>query len=510
MASAETNRIAKNTVYLYIRQGVSMLISFFTVSVTLKVLGVTDYGINSVVAGAVTMFNFLTGAMGVGNQRFFSFYLGNGDYAKLKRIFGGTLTIYLILIVVFLILGESIGLWFVKEKLVIPSHRLDAAIWLYQLGLAGLCVNLLLPPYLGLITAHEDMGIYAKMTIWESIARLVTLYLLVILPFDKLIVYGSIGFCITIITETIYIIYCRRKYPECHTTPIWDKAILKELVGFNFWNLFGNFGWMIKNQGTAFVLNLFLGPAVNAAHQIASSVRTYSGIFSNGFTTALNPQITKSYASGNYEHMFKISFSGAKLTYMLLGMVIIPAIFNIGLVLDLWLPEVPEYAVVFCQILLVETLIDQVGYLFNTITQATGKVKTFQLLIGMFGFLNLPVSFIALKLGASPEWVFIISVFFQICVNAVRIGFIRKVDKNAIKRCFTQCLLPCFYAAAAAFAFCWILPQSGKITIAVPIILLEILAVLFFGYFIALNSEEKAMAMEYISKFKNKFKSKNQ
>ncbi|MDE5928951.1 MAG: oligosaccharide flippase family protein, partial [Muribaculaceae bacterium] len=258
MASENTNRIAKNTLYLYLRQAISMIITFATVGITLDVLGDTDYGINNVVAGTVSMFTFLIGTMAVGNQRFYSFYLGKGDDVKLKRIVAGTLFIYLMLSVIILLLGETIGLWFLNNKLVIPTERMYAANWVYQFGLLSLCISMVLPAFGALVTAHENMKFYAFMSIWDAVVRLLTLYLIVVVPFDKLILLGAINFAITILSLVINIGYVFRHYPEGRTYPQCRKEIIKELLGFNCWNLCGNLAWMIKNQGTWFILNLSL------------------------------------------------------------------------------------------------------------------------------------------------------------------------------------------------------------------------------------------------------------
>ncbi len=505
MASQGVNKIAKNTFYLYVRQGISMLISFFTVNITLDVLGVTDYGINSVVAGTVSMFTFLTGAMAVGNQRFYAFYLGKDDYAKLKKIVGGTLAIYLSIIVVFLILGETVGLWILNNKLVIPEERIFAANWVFQLGLAGLCISLIQVPFVGLITAHEDMGVYAKMSILDSVLKLLYIYLLVIIPFDKLIIYAVLGLVVSLIGQTIYMWYCFKNYPESHVWPCFNKEIIKELLGFNIWNLCGNFAWVMKNQGTTMLLNVFFGPAINASQNIAGAVRGLSTTFSNGFTMALRPQVTKSYANGNHAHMFKLTFSGAKITYILMAVIVIPAIYNIAFILDLWLPEVPEYSVVFCQLMLIEILIDQVGGTLSTITQATGNIRNYQIWIGVFGTLNIPLSYVALRMGCSPEWVFVISIACQICVNGVRVVYLRKVRKNAVAECLKSMVLPCFIAAAIACGACCLMPQNTKIATVIPIVLTEIAIVVSTGYFIVLNHDEKTLVNTYINNLKSKF-----
>ena len=504
--AASTLRIAKNTAYLYMRQGIGIIISFLTVGVTLDVLGETDYGINSVVAGAVSMFTFLTGAMAIGNERFYAFYLGKGDFEKLKRIFKGTLALYVALSIIFFILGETVGIWFLNNKLVIPEHRLYAANWLYQLGLVNLCISMIQPPFTALITAHEDMGFFAKMSLWDATARLATIALLYFAPFDKLIAVGIIGLCISLIGQTIYYIYCFRHYPECHAKPRYEKPIMKELVGFNVWNLCGNFAWMIKNQGTAFILNIFFGPIVNAAQSIATGVRGMSATFAGGFVSAMVPQITKSYANNDHSHMFRLAFSGAKLVFLLMTIIVIPAIFNIEFALNLWLPSIPQYAIIFCQLMLVEVLLEQTSSFLATINQATGKIKAYQLWIGFYGCLNLPIAYFALRYGAGAECVFIISLLLQFCVIGVRVVFLKRIDKSACISCLKKLFIPCIIAGCVAACICFLMPKSENFALQLGLIIVQVALVAITIFYIAFDKGERLLCISYINRALVKFR----
>lgn len=504
MASESTNKIAKNTVYLYIRQGIGIIISFLTVGVTLDVLGETDYGINSLVAGAVSMFTFLTGAMAIGNERFYAYYLGKGDFTKLRRIFQGTLTLYIIISIILFILGETFGLWLLNNQLVIPPNRIHAANILFQLGLINLCLSLMMPPFTALITAHEDMKFFAKMSLWDATARLGTIALLYFAPIDKLIATGIIGLGISLIGQFINFSFCYKNYPECHAKPMYEKSILKELVGFNFWNLCGNFAWMIKNQGTAFLLNMFFGPIVNAAQSISMGVRGMSSMFAGSFMAAMVPQITKNYANNNYDHMFKLAFSGAKIVFMLMAIIVIPAIFNIEFALNLWLPSIPKYAIPFCQIILIEVLFEQTSGFLATINQATGKIKKYQLLIGFYGCLNLPVAYIALKLGSSAEYVFVISLILQLFVIGVRVVFLKRIDPSSQMRCLKKLIFPCLISGLIAALLCYFIPSNDKFIIQLLMIFLEVIIVAVTIFIVAFNQEEKKLCFNYILKFLSK------
>lgn len=447
-------RIAKNTMFLYLRQILIMAVSLYTVRIVLNVLGAEDYGIYNVVAGAVTMFGFLTGAMASSNQRFLSYYIGKGDEYKLRDIFNAIIVVYILLILIIIVLAEAIGLWFMEYKLVIPQNRLVAAHWVFQCSVLSFIQSVLVTPYKAALIAHENMRVYAQISIVEALLMLLISYALVVIPLDKMVVYGVLSLCVTTINTTLYRRYCVRHYQECRFRLRWDSVTIKEIVGFSCWNLFGNFTWVVKNQGIAFLLNMFLGPVVNAAHQIAMQVRTASATFAQNFSTAVQPSIVKTYASGEYDTMFAVAFRASRFNFYLLLIVLLPIVFNLDYILALWLKEVPEYTVIFCKLLLVETLIEMTSTPFATITQATGRIQLYQALIGLFGVLNLPFAYIVLRNGATPETVFLISIGLQCCIVMVRIVFLQRVRAHIVGACLKHVILPCVALALVAYALC--------------------------------------------------------
>lgn len=447
-----TLRIAKNTFFLYFRQILIMLISLYTVRVVLATLGAEDYGIYNVVAGVVVMFGFLSGAMATASQRFFSFWLGRGDSEKLRKTFSVTVCIYLILILIVVVLAETAGLWLVKNKLVIPAERMFAAIWAYQFSIANFAVTLMAAPYMAAIIAHEDMGVYAYASIAEAALKLASVFLLKIIPYDKMAVYGALLLCVGIATTSIYRLYCRRCYEECAFRLVWDGAMFREIVGYMGWNLFGSASWIIKNQGCAVLLNLFIGPAVNAAQGVASSVKNAVSVFSSNFLQAVRPQIVKSYSVEDYDNLWKTVYFGCKSTYFLLLVIVVPLFFNVEYILSLWLGEIPKFTVPFVQLLLIEVLVQSFGEVLATVNQATGKIALYQFIIGSVIFFNLPVSYLFLKLGFSPCCVYFVGIVSVFCMTAVRLFFLFRIPGFSFKLYSLHVLFPISLSTVILFS----------------------------------------------------------
>ena len=297
---------------LYFRQILIMAVSLYTVRVVLNVLGAEDYGIYNVVAGVVTMFGFLSGAMATASQRYFSYDLGKGDVGHLKTTFSVTFQIYVLLALVIVLLAETLGVWFVNHKLVIPAERIIAANWIFQAAVVSFLFTIVTTPYMASIIAHENMNVYAYVSIIEAALKLGIVFLLKHLPYDKLIVYGMLLALVSLINTSIYRFYCRAHYAECKFCFVRDKALFKEIVSYSGWNLFGNFATVCKVQGGTFLLNMFFGPIVNTAQSVASQIRNATATFSNNFMQAMRPQIIKSYAAEDYGGMWRTLFGDAK------------------------------------------------------------------------------------------------------------------------------------------------------------------------------------------------------
>ena len=447
-------RIAKNTMLLYGRMLLLMAISLYTSRVILNALGVEDYGIYNIVGGVVAMFSMLSGSLSAAISRFITFELGKGNKENLAKVFSASVTIQLGICAIVILLAETVGLWFLNRKMVIPENRLYAANWVYQLSLVTFVISLVSIPYNAAIIAHERMSAFAYISIFEAVNKLIVAYFIIISPFDKLIFYAIMIAMIAIIIRLIYGVYCKKRFEECTYHFIYDHELLKQMFGFAGWNFIGASSALLRDQGGNIVINLFCGPAVNAARGIAFQVNTAVHSFVTNFMTALNPQITKSYASGDYQYMMTLIFQGARLSYYILLLLSLPVIVNTHYILHIWLGQVPEHTVLFVQLVLIFGMCESISSPLITAMLATGKIRNYQLVVGGFQMLNLPVSYILLRFGAIPETVLIVAIVIsQLClvsrlymlrglIGLKARDFIKKVYANVIEVTILSVIVP--------------------------------------------------------------------
>ena len=451
---ANNKRIAKNTMLLYGRMLLLMAISLYTSRVILNALGVEDYGIYNIVGGVVAMFSMLSGSLSAAISRFITFELGKGNKENLAKVFSASVTIQLGICAIVILLAETVGLWFLNSKMVIPENRLYAANWVYQLSLVTFVISLVSIPYNAVIIAHERMSAFAYISIFEAVNKLIVAYFIIISPFDKLIFYAIMIAMIAIIIRLIYGVYCKKRFEECTYHFIYDHELLKQMFGFAGWNFIGASSALLRDQGGNIVINLFCGPAVNAARGIAFQVNTAVHSFVTNFMTALNPQITKSYASGDYQYMMTLIFQGARLSYYILLLLSLPVIVNTHYILHIWLGQVPEHTVLFVQLVLIFGMCESISSPLITAMLATGKIRNYQLVVGGFQMLNLPVSYILLRFGAIPETVLIVAIVIsQLClvsrlymlrglIGLKARDFIKKVYANVIEVTILSVIVP--------------------------------------------------------------------
>lgn len=413
--SANNKRIAKNTLLLYVRMLFAMLVSLYTSRVILQTLGVEDYGVYNVVGGVITMFTFLNGAMSSATSRYITFEIGKGNMEQLKKVFSTALQIHAIIALLIVILGETVGLWFLMNELVIPEGRMDAAMWVYQCSIVSCVVGIMSVPYNADIIAHEKMSAFAYISVLEIILKLAIVYLLVVLPFDKLKVYAVLVLMVGLLIRYIYTRYCHRHFEESHYIHRIDKPLLKEMFSFVGWSFWGSLASILNTQGLNMVLNIFFGPIVNAARGIAVQIQGVVQQFVGNFQMALNPQITKTYASGELDKMHSLMFRSARFSFMLLFFLSLPIMLETNYILTLWLGIVPENTVIFARIIIVISMIYTIANPCVIANQATGKVKVYQAVVGGLLLLVLPISYIVLKLGAPAYSVFIV----HLCVESV-------------------------------------------------------------------------------------------
>ena len=488
-----TKRIARNTLMLYFRQILIMLVSLYTVRVVLHTLGTVDYGIYNVVAGIVTMFSFLSGAMATGSQRYFSYNLGRGDFEQLKKTFSVSLAIYFILALCTMAVAETVGLWFVNNKLVLPVERIHAARWLYQLSVFSFVCTMITSPFMAAIIAHEDMDIYAYVSILEAGLKLGIAFLLPLFAEDKLIFYGLLLALAVVITTTVYRTICRRKYEECRTKFYWDRNLFCELLSYTGWNVFGASVGIFKSQAVNILLNQYFNPIVVAARAIASQVNSAVNSFAQGFSTAVRPQIIKNYAAGDINGMTFLVYRSCKATFFLMYVFALPLIIEMQYVLTLWLKNPPNYAVIFTQLTLFDVVIDSVNYPLMTTAQATGKIKLYQGVVGGILLLNLPLSFMALANGFGPTSVFIVAILLTFVAFMVRLLVLKRLVLFSVLKFLEQVFVPLVVVAIISA----LLPMYVHNLMAVGFIRLILVCVTsvcsvgFFAFFVALSKPEK-------------------
>lgn len=427
--SVNNKRIAKNTLMLYIRMLFTMGVSLFTSRVILQTLGIEDYGIYSVVGGIITMFAFINGGMISATQRFLTFEIGKGNLSQLKKVFSTSLQIHALIAFVIVLLGETVGLWFLYEKMVIPSERLLAALWVYQCSIIACVINIMSVPYNADIIAHEKMSAFAYISIVEVILKLAIVYMLYVTPWDKLITYSIFILIVQLIIRCIYAHYCNKHFEESHYCHQIDKSLFKEMFAFAGWSFWGNLAGVLYTQGLNMMLNIFFGPIVNAARGIAVQVQAAVQQFVGNFQVALNPQITKNYATGELVQMHILMFRSARFSFFLLFLLTLPILLETNYILTLWLETVPNDAVVFTRWMIGISLIYTIANPCVVANQATGKVKVYQAVVGGILLLILPISYIVLKLGAPAYSVYIVHFCVEMVAQFARMYMLRKLIK---------------------------------------------------------------------------------
>lgn len=505
--SANSKRIAKNTLLLYVRMLFLMLISLYTSRVILNALGVEDYGIYNVVGGVVTMFSVLSGSLNAAISRFITFELGTGNIERLKKVFSSSVTIQAIIALVIIVLAETVGLWFLNEKMVIPDNRMAAANWCYQFSIITFSINLIAVPFTASIIAHEKMSAFAYISILEALGKLVIAWCIVVNPIDKLIFFALMVAIVVCSISLLYAWYCIKHFKECVYHFYYDHDLLKQMFGFAGWNFIGASSAILRDQGGNIILNLFFGPTVNAARAISVKVSTVINSFVQNFMVALNPQITKSYACRDYDYMFKLIFQGARLSYYILLMLCLPVILNTHYILVVWLKLVPEHTVLFVQLILVFAMCESISHPLITVMLATGNIKNYQIVVGGLQMMNLPIAYLCLYFGAMPESIVLVAIVISQCCLAARLfmlrkmiglqvgQYLRKVYFNVLSVTLVALILPALFHQYLLESFFTFLILS----------VLSILSTLMSCLYVGSTNEERMLvyvkAKQVISKF---------
>ena len=506
--SQKSKRIAKNTFVLYFRMLFLMLVTLYTSRVILDALGVNDYGIYNVVGGFVSMFALISAALTSACSRFLNFEMGKGDITRQNVVFSTAVTIQWTLAIIVFILAEVIGVWYVNNVMVIPVERLTAANWCFQFSVFNFCMKLITVPYNASIIAHEKMKAFAYVSIYQGLAILVVSFIVNYEPFDRLVYYAFLLLCVQFSVRSAYQIYCRRNFVECVYRRVFDKPLLMKMLSYSVWHLVGNGASVLKTHGVNIVLNLFYGPAVNAAKGLASQVDSAVNQFVGNFMMAMNPQITQSYAKGDLKYMFQLICKGSRLSFYLIFILSLPIIVNTHYILGLWLKKIPDYTVIFTQLTLLVMIFASLSKTLITAQNATGNVRNYQLVVGGINLLNLPISYVCLYLGGNPEIVVIVA----ICVEAI--AFLARIfmlpftipEFNTISylcEVGIRCLLVCVIAYPIPYVLHGMMSENfmSFVINVVVCFLVSIVTVLYVGC----NKGERELLYSNVGKLKKKF-----
>lgn len=495
--TSENKRIAKNTVFLYIRMLFVMLVSLYTTRVVLRVLGVEDYGVYNVVCGFVSMFGLFNTCLTTGTNRFYNFALGKSDNEELRNTYKASLLIQIALIIAVLFLIESFGLWYLNNKLVIPESRVSAANSIFQYSVISLVLLLLTTPYSAAVMAYEKMNFYAIVSIIDAVLKLVFVVLLQFITYDKLLFYGLLMMIISAFNFLLNFIYCRLKFKELRLSGGFDKLLFKNLFSFSTWSLIDPFTYTVKGQGSNLVLNAFFGTIVNAAYGVATQVSTAVDSFTNNLSIAFRPQIIKSYAAGDYTRTRKLMFAMSKINFMLHSMLVIPVLLEIKYLLSLWLGDgYPVYTPIFAQLVMIIQTFNCLHSPISTVMVATGEIKKIKIVSAIIICSVIPLSVVGFKLNLPPFSIFLILLFLTI-VNVLVSGKIMSqafptiAFGDYIKKIIIPCVEFIVLVTIIPMISWLVLPES--ILRVFIISLLSLICTMVIGYYIICDKNEREL-----------------
>lgn len=500
--SDNNKRIAKNTIFLYFRMLFLLGVGLFTSRVVLSSLGAQDYGIYNVVGGFISMFTIFNAGLTSATQRFITFDLGKGNLKELRDTFSTCVIIYMMIALVILVFAEVGGVWFLENKLTIPTDRLYAARWVFQLSLITLIIGLVSTPYNALIVSHERMGAFAWISIYEALAKLAVAYQIYVTSYDKLIVYAVMLCIVQLSVRIIYNVYCNRNFKESKVIFNFNWSKIKKIYGFTGWAMFGGLANIGFTQGLNVLLNMFFNPVVNAARGVAVQVQNIINGFVLNFQTALNPQIIKSYAKGDTSYMFKLIFASSKFSFLLLFLMSLPVMLEAETLLGLWLKEVPKYTPLFFRLIIITTMIDGISNPFMRAVDATGNIKKYQIIVGGILLMIVPVSYVVLKLGGAPYSVFIVHICMSFLAFLMRLYLVRKLINYSIMMYWKNVLSRLIVVVILSVAFSLFVRAKMEPSLIrlIVVSLISASAVLLLSYNVALLPNERAL-------LKNKFQS---
>ena len=504
---ADNARLAKNTMFLYFRMFFIMAVTLYTSRVVLRVLGVEDFGIFNVVAGVVAMFGFLNSSMSATTQRFISFSLGRGD-DNLHKVFSTCVLTHALVALSVLVLVESVGLWFLYNKMIIPEVRMDAAFWVFQFSALSTVVTVMSIPFNADIIAHEKMSAFAYISIVEVCLKLLIVFLLDVGNIDKLVLYGFLLLLVQCGMFLTYMGYCLRHFKESHFRFVYEKKLFSEVFSFTGWNLWGYLASILYTQGLNLLLNVFFGPVVNAARGLANQVDGAIRLFASNFQMAINPQIVKTYAAKDLESMYKLVFRSSKFSFFLLLALSLPVMIEAPVILRLWLSTVPDWTASFLRLMLVVVIVDSVANPLMTSAAATGKIKLYQSVLGGIQLLIVPVAYVVLRMGGEPNSVFVVHIGVSIIAFVARVLIVRGLIVLPVSRFITEVCGRGLIVTAVAVAlplalFC---TMSDTLLSAAVIVVVSVVSVAVCSFFLGLSSAEREFVICKVRSMMSKIK----
>lgn len=495
-----TKKIAKNTIFLYIRMLLIMAVQFFTIRITLQALGVEDYGIYNVVGGVTNVFTFLTHTMITASQRFFSYDLGKNDIVGLRKSFDSILMMFFVLGLAIVILLQIFGSWFIESKLSISAARMDAALVVFLITNIMLFVNIMSLPFNSLIIAHEDMNVFAYISIVDAVLKLVIVYILVSVSYDKLILYSLLMLAASAVGPILYLWYCQKNYEECDRHLQLDKNIVKRVVPFMSWNLLGGVSWMLCTQGMSILVNIFFGPVINAAKAISDKINSSVTSFSNNFTMATQPQIIKTYANGQMNEMHQLIFFSSNISLFLMYVLAIPIIFNTKALLNLWLIDVPTSTIEMTQLVLIFAHIGALENPINQAIRATGNIKAYQWKLSIVTLCVIPVAYVFFKLGADAYYSYIALILVYSAALLYRLVFLKKQIGIAYQQYFKNVIARQLKCLPVILIVCYAFSLLSTDTLINTLLMLAVEAILSATtiFLLGLSKEEKGKVFAFI------------
>ena len=502
------DRIAKNTFLLYIRMAIVMIVNLYTVRIVFNALGETDYGVYNVVAGVVTMLQSFSTVLSTSTQRFYSVSIGAKQIEKLKKIFSCSINIYILFSIVVLLLAETVGLWFINAKLQIPPERMVAANWIYQFSIFSFIATLLQAPYYSAVIAHEDMNIFAVISLGEVFLKLGAAIVMTYIVFDRLVFYGLYLLIVPTLALLAYALIGRKRYQECHYIRVREKGLYKQILSFSGWHLFSSLASVSMNQINTILVNIFFGPIANAARAIALQISSALTSFSGSFIMAIRPPMMKAYAEGNYHFLNKLFNLSNKIIYYLMLIIVLPLMFEMDIVLKLWLNTTDAQTILFSRLILVYGLILVLNNPISIIVQAIGKVKEYFLPVEVFTILCPVATYVLFKMGFPAEATFYTMIVAIVLSHIVRLICLKKMYSGfSIKEYLLHFVLPAFLITLVIVSVLLCCKFMFDIK-TIPTIIISIIGTSLVAYFLGFTKEDKERIIGLVNVFKSKIKSR--